>query len=61
MVAKHFGISFQAVQKYEAGHSRIVASTLYRLCELLGVPPAYFFEGYAPEQAGVRLKRKGKP
>jgi transcriptional regulator with XRE-family HTH domain len=42
MVAKHFGISFQAVHKYEAGHSRIAASALYRLCELLDVPPTYF-------------------
>jgi ribosome-binding protein aMBF1 (putative translation factor) len=53
------GVSFQAVQKYEAAKTRISASTLYRLCQLLGVGPAYFFEGYVgPAEAALKRKQR---
>lgn len=39
------GITFQQVQKYEKGVNRISAGRLYRLSEIFGVEPAYFFEG----------------
>ncbi len=50
-VARELGVSFQAVQKYESGDIRIATSTLYQLCEILGVGPAYFFKGYPPKNA----------
>ena len=46
-VAEQLGVSFQAVQKYEFGNIRISASTLYRLAQVLGVEPGYFFKGYS--------------
>jgi transcriptional regulator with XRE-family HTH domain len=39
------GISFQQVQKYERGANRVSASRLHTLARVLGVAPAYFFEG----------------
>jgi len=46
MLAKVVGVSFQAIQKYEAGEVRISASRLYDISKNLGVPPSYFFDGY---------------
>ena len=57
-VAARLGVSFQAVQKYEAARYRISASTLYRLAEALGVAPGYFFEGYVTPPSGAPIKRK---
>jgi transcriptional regulator with XRE-family HTH domain len=61
-VAAGLGVSFQAVQKYESAAMRIAASTLFRLCHLLGVAPGYFFEGYvaAPSKAVNKPKKRGK-
>jgi transcriptional regulator with XRE-family HTH domain len=60
-VGRKLGLSFQAVQKYETAASRISASALYRLSELLDVPPGYFFEGYSESDSDLtRLKRKPK-
>ena len=55
-------VTFQAVQKYEAGTIRIGASTLYRLGHALNVEPNYFFEGYveAPSRAAAKRERKAK-
>ena len=39
------GISFQQVQKYEAGTDRVSAGRLYVLAQALGVAIDYFFEG----------------
>ncbi|MBB3659716.1 transcriptional regulator with XRE-family HTH domain [Rhizobium sp. BK650] len=39
------GVSFQQIQKYERGHNRVSASTLYEMALLLSVPMAFFFEG----------------
>jgi len=38
------GVTFQQVQKYERGASRVSAGRLYRLAEALGVPVSYFFD-----------------
>jgi transcriptional regulator with XRE-family HTH domain len=38
------GITFQQVQKYEKGTNRIGASRLQKICEVLTVPVAFFFE-----------------
>jgi transcriptional regulator with XRE-family HTH domain len=45
MLGAHLGITFQQVQKYEKGTNRISASKLQRIAEVLGVTPAFFFEG----------------
>ena len=44
-VAERLGVTFQQVQKYERGMNRISASRLHDLCEILGVPIEYFFDG----------------
>lgn len=38
-------VSFQQIQKYERGQNRISVGRLWGFCELLQVPPDYFFEG----------------
>ena len=43
-VGARLGLSFQQIQKYERGTSRIGASRLYRLSKILGVPVTFFFE-----------------
>lgn len=41
------GITFQQIQKYEKGTNRVSAGRLYRLSEIFGVQPGFFFEGLA--------------
>ena len=48
-VAERLGVTFQQVQKYERGMNRISASRLHDLCEILGVPVEYFFDGLDSE------------
>lgn len=50
-LASALGITFQQVQKYEAGTNRISASRLQIITNTLGVPVSFFFEG-APNMAG---------
>ncbi|MGE3743242.1 MAG: helix-turn-helix domain-containing protein, partial [Geminicoccaceae bacterium] len=38
------GVTYQQVQKYERGTSRIGSSRLKELCGILGVQPNFFFE-----------------
>ena len=45
-VGKKIGVTFQQIQKYERGINRMGASRLYDFANVLGVPIAYFFEGY---------------
>lgn len=50
------GVSFQQVQKYERGASRISASSLYDLSRALDVPITFFFDasdGAAEGQGGL--------
>jgi len=46
-LAKKLNISYQQVQKYEQGNSRMTASVLYDLTQILGVNANYFFDGFA--------------
>jgi transcriptional regulator with XRE-family HTH domain len=39
------GLTFQQVQKYEKGATRISASRLQQMSHILQVPIAFFFEG----------------
>ena len=43
-LARGIGVTFQQVQKYENGGSRISASRLSEVAEYLQVPVAYFFQ-----------------
>jgi len=46
------GLTFQQVQKYEKGANRVGASRLQQIGNVLGAPPAWFFEGAPSEGAG---------
>ena len=52
-LARHLGITFQQVQKYEKGLNRISGGRLQGMSIALGVPVAYFFpvpvDGESPE------------
>ncbi len=52
------GLSFHMVQKYERGKSRISASRLYDLSNVLNVPVSFFFDDMPPEVSG---ERRGRP
>ncbi len=53
VLANGLGVTFQQLYKYEKGHNRIAAGRLYGCAELLGVPPAYFFEGLEGSDSGT--------
>ena len=44
-LAEYCGVSFQQIQKYEAGWNRISASRMWQMCQFFAVTPNYFFEG----------------
>ena len=44
-LAEGLGLTFQQVQKYEKGANRVGGSRLWAISQVLGVPPAFFFEG----------------
>ncbi|MCJ2081043.1 helix-turn-helix domain-containing protein [Methylobacterium sp. J-090] len=48
------GVTFQQVQKYESGRSRIAADKLHQIAQTMGVDISYFYdtkpEGSAPEK-----------
>lgn len=50
-LAESVGIKFQQIQKYETGMNRVSASRLWDIAHVLGVPVAFFFEGYEEEAA----------
>ena len=41
------GVSFQQIQKYEAGKNRVAVSTLLALADHLGISAARFLKGIA--------------
>jgi transcriptional regulator with XRE-family HTH domain len=48
------GVTFQAVQKYEAGENRLSASRLYMAAQFVGLPVSFFFEGMGDREAAAR-------
>lgn len=44
-VSKRMQISYQQIQKYEAGKNRLAASKLYMAAKAMSVSPLFFFEG----------------
>ena len=51
-LAHGISLTFQQVQKYENGASRVSSSRLHQLARLLGVPISYFFDDMPPEISG---------
>lgn len=47
VIAERLGLTYQQLQKYEAGRNRIGAGRLYEIAGVLGVPLRYFYEGVA--------------
>ena len=45
-LAPLLGITFQQLQKYEAGKNRVSASRLYLISQILNVPVSFFYEGF---------------
>ena len=60
-LAQKVGVSFQAIQKYEAGEIRISASRLYAVARCLGVPPGSFFADYPGADAAEALELPATP
>jgi transcriptional regulator with XRE-family HTH domain len=44
-VGQASGMSYQSIQKYEAGLTRVSAANLWFLAQALRVEPNYFFDG----------------
>jgi transcriptional regulator with XRE-family HTH domain len=44
-LAHALGVTFQQIQRYENGTSRIAAGRLQQLSQVLQIPPAFFFQG----------------
>ncbi len=55
------GVTFQQIQKYERGSSRVGASRLFDLSEVLEVPVSFFFEGIEPTRRGVMAPPAAPP
>jgi transcriptional regulator with XRE-family HTH domain len=57
-LAARVGVSFQQLQKYEAGHNRVSASRLHQIAVALGAPVSAFFPdaGPASEEASDRTR-----
>lgn len=49
-LAEHLGLTFQQVQKYEAGANRVSASRLADMARILDVSIAHFFADLSPDQ-----------
>jgi transcriptional regulator with XRE-family HTH domain len=45
------GVTFQQIQNYEKGRSRVSAGRLVRIAEILKVPVSFFLTGAAPSTA----------
>ena len=48
-LAGHLGLSFQQVQKYEKGISRVGATQLQKIAKMLGVDIPFFYDGDGEE------------
>ena len=64
-LAKHCGISFQQIQKYETAGNRIPASRLFDISQALETSVAFFFSGlpgnFPPETKANRSSRVCEP
>jgi transcriptional regulator with XRE-family HTH domain len=49
-LAKALGMSYQQLQRYESGKSRLPCSMLFRAAMALDVPISYFFEAFLDDR-----------
>jgi transcriptional regulator with XRE-family HTH domain len=59
-LANGLGLTFQQVQKYEAGANRVSASSLSAVAEILGAPISYFFDDLPAADATVSAEDKAE-
>ena len=62
-LAKACGVTFQQIQKYESGETRIVAERMYMLARVLDVPVAFLFSGLPnqmPASDYISLEQAGE-
>lgn len=55
------GITFQQIQKYEAGSNRVAASRLFAIARVLEVPLTYFFESIGDAPPAGKANRRPAP
>lgn len=58
ILADLVGITFEAIQQYESGESRVTAAGLWRMTEVLDVPVGYFFEGMPEDPVTAALRER---
>ena len=57
-IARQLGVTFQQVQKYEAGLNRIGAGRLYQLAQIYGIPMQDLFPKNAGTSDGAKRVEK---
>ena len=61
-LGRQLGLTFSQIQKYEKGANRIGAGRLYQIAGILGVTPAYFYEGLGGEApVATEAHRSARP
>jgi transcriptional regulator with XRE-family HTH domain len=60
-LGKDLGVSFQQIQKYEKGTSRISAGRLFEMAKLLGVTVNYFFADAIAASPGMAEESTSPP
>lgn len=51
-VANLCNVTYQQIQKYEAGHDHLSVSRIFQLAQILNLPVSYFFEGTTFDKLG---------
>jgi transcriptional regulator with XRE-family HTH domain len=59
-LARSVGVTFQQIQNYERGSTRMGAGRLAEFAAVLGVAPAWFFENLPAGAAGKRSLASGR-
>ena len=55
------GVTFQQVQKYESGRSRIAADKLHQIAQTMGVDISYFYDGKPEGSSAERVALPPSP
>ncbi len=57
-LANLVGVTFQQIQKYEAGLNRISASKLFMVANALEVPVNFFFDGFKSDDTNINTHQQ---
>ncbi len=60
-LGKELGVSFQQIQKYEKGASRVSAGRLFQIAKALGVTIAYFYSDAISRVPGMAEEEGQSP